>query len=348
MNNNQGRLTRHLTNAEAQTAVTLYTEGYTQVGVAQILNVSQSSVSRVFRRYGETDSFTRRPGQGPSRSTTARQDRFLRLQTLRDRTTTARNLQNNPRRTHQVTISDQTVRNRLREHELRPRRAATRPRLTRQHRVNRLDFAREHLNWTAADWGTVLFTDESRFTLSTNDRRVRVYRRPRTRFIQDHISQLNAYGGGGAMAWGGINSHGRTDLHIVQHGTLNSEGYIMDILQEYVISFAPFIGDNFILMHDNASPHTARIVTRFLQDTGIAVMDWPARSPDLNPMEHMWDALGRAVRGRLISPETLQQLSEALIEEWTAIPEQYVQNSILSMNRRCRAVIKGRGGNTRY
>ena len=150
------------------------------------------------------------------------------------------------------------------------------------------------------------------------------------------------------MVWGGINFRGRTDLHIVQHGTLNGERYITDILQEYVIPFAPFVGDNFILMHDNARPHTARIVTGFLRDTNIDVMDWPARSPDLNPIEHMWDALGRAVRGRLNPPETLEQLSETLIEEWNRIFEQYVQNLILSIGRRCRAVVTARGGNTRY
>lgn len=61
-------------------------------------------------------------------------------------------------------------------------------------------------------------------------------------------------------------------------------------------------------------------------------MDWPSRSPDLNPIEHMWDAIGRAVRGRLNSPETLEQLSEALIEKLYRISEQYVQNFILTLN----------------
>lgn len=58
-------------------------------------------------------------------------------------------------------------------------------------------------------------------------------------------------------------------------------------------------------MHDNTRPHTVRVIRRFQQETNISVMDWPARSPDFNPIQHMWDVLGRTVRGRLNPPETL-------------------------------------------
>lgn len=152
------------------------------------------------------------------------------MQTLRSRTTkyTKKNLPS----------QDLLVRNRFGKYKLQQRRAATRPRLARQHHIHKLALAREHLSWD-----TVLFTEESKFTLSTNDHRVRVYRRPRTRFVEE----LDAYKGG-VMIWGGINIYGRTDLHIVQHGTQNDNNYITDILQKYAIAFAPFVRDNFILM----------------------------------------------------------------------------------------------------
>lgn len=91
--------------------------------VAQISNISQLSEGRVLKRYRETETFSRRPVQGCPRTTTAIQHRFWRLLSLRNRTTTARNLQN----PHQVSISHRTVRNKLREHELLPKRAATGP-----------------------------------------------------------------------------------------------------------------------------------------------------------------------------------------------------------------------------
>ena len=87
---------------------------------------------------------------------------------------------------------------------------------------------------------------------------------------------------------------------------------------------------------------------RFFEDNDIRVLEWPSRSPDMNPIEHLWDELDRRVRRRVAPPETLDSLAQALQEEWTAIPVDVIQNLIGSMGRRCQAVIDSRGGHTRY
>lgn len=84
---------------------------------------------------------------------------------------------------------------------------------------------------------------------------------------------------------------------------MTARRYIEEILQEAVVPFAPFIGDNFVLMQDNARPHVARIVTHYLEDVSITTMNWPARSPDMNPIENLWDMLKRHLR-QLPSPPT--------------------------------------------
>jgi transposase len=63
-----------------------------------------------------------------------------------------------------------------------------------------------------------------------------------------------------------------------------------------VVPVAPLIGNNFILMDDNARPHIARVVNEFLDEVGINRIEWPPRSPDLNPIEHVWDMIGKKVR----------------------------------------------------
>ena len=80
----------------------------------------------------------------------------------------------------------------------------------------------------------------------------------------------------------------------------------------------------------------------FLNDNHIRTLPWPALSPDLNPIEHLWDEFGRRVRNGLNPPETLDELRRALIQEWNNIPQAFIRNLIGPMRRRCQAVINTR------
>ena len=76
-----------------------------------------------------------------------------------------------------------------------------------------------------------------------------------------------------------------------------------------------------MFQHDNTLPHTARVCTAFLADAGIDVMDWPAKSIDINPVENVWALLGDKVKKRDNPPRNLEELTVALQEEWQAIPQ---------------------------
>jgi len=76
------------------------------------------------------------------------------------------------------------------------------------------------------------------------------------------------------------------------------------------------------------------------------MLDWPAKSPHLSPIEHVWDVLGRRVRRRRNQPTNLQELNQALREEWDNIPPNVMRRYIGSMRRRCNAVIQANGGHT--
>ena len=90
--------------------------------------------------------------------------------------------------------------------------------------------------------------------------------------------------------------------------------------------------------HDNAISHTARSVRDFLQDRNVSVLLWPAKSPDLNPIEHVWDLLDQRVRARAIAHRNRWELAGALLEEWCNISQQELANLVQSMGRRCTAV----------
>ena len=149
------------------------------------------------------------------------------------------------------------------------------------------------------------------------------------------------------MMWAGISIDGRTGLVLEpgggREGDSTSKKYIRDIFHEHVIPYSGFIGDNFMLMQDNARCHSSRETTLFLNEVHIPTMNWPAMSPDLNPIEPLWDELKRRVRARNPGPNNIDQLKADLIEEWEGIPQETIKKLIVSMKSRLISVIKGRG-----
>jgi transposase len=120
-----------------------------------------------------------------------------------------------------------------------------------------------------------------------------------------------------------------------------------DILLPHVLSFLQAHPD--MTLHiDNATSHTTRSVRDFLQDRNVSVLPWPAKSPDFNPIEHVWDLLDRRVRARDIPHRNVRELAGALVEEWGSISQQKLANLVQSMRRRFTAVLNAAGVRTRY
>ena len=106
-------------------------------------------------------------------------------------------------------------------------------------------------------------------------------------------------------------------------------------------------GPGLTFQHDNARPHTARVTANFLAQNNVNVLPWPALSPDMNPIEHIWDELGRRARTNH-QINNVQDLIRALQLEWQVFPNVLIRRYINSMRRRIRACIASNGGHTRY
>ena len=247
----------------------LYDVGVKQMEIAERLNMHQSTVSRILKRHRETGRFSRRPVQGRPRSTSAREDRLLQVTALRNRAATASELSGHLQEATGKNVSRFTVSRRLAETGLKARRPAKVPELLPHHRTERRNFAQEHLPWTAEQWSTVLFCDETRIQLYHPDGRNLVYRRRNERFAPCTLVKNLAFGGGSVMFWAGVSSEGRTELVEVNQ-RMTGIWYLEHIIQDYVFPYAGFIGFNrFILMHDNARPHIANVVQQYLTEVGI-------------------------------------------------------------------------------
>lgn len=148
------------------------------------------------------------------------------------------------------------------------------------------------------------------------------------------------------MVWGGISSAHRTRLVPLQ-GNLTAVAYRDNVRAAEVV---PFVNahPNVIFQQDNAPCHTANVSRIYLNTNNVNVLPWPSKSPDLNPIEHLWDILDKKIRCLPVVPQTLPALQQALVREWNNIPQHQIQALIASMRRRCTAVIQANGGHTRY
>ncbi|GFT78155.1 transposable element Tc3 transposase [Trichonephila clavipes] len=184
--------------------------------------------------------------------------------------------------------------------------------------------------------------------MESDSGRLLIWREQRTRYHQSNTVERHSYRGGGILVWAGISLGGHTDLHVFHGGTVTGLRYRDEILDPYVHPYAAAIGNDFILMDDNARPHRARVVEEYLEDHGLERMEWPARSPDLNPIEHLWDYLGREVAALNPPPRSLHELKQGLLCVWSSLPIPVSDNLINSMGNRCRQCIQVRGGHIPY
>ncbi|GFW15384.1 transposable element Tcb2 transposase [Trichonephila clavipes] len=314
---------RRLPNSLRWRAVGWMEMGLSQADVARRLNVSRSVVQRLWDQYQSEDSVSRRPVPGRPRATTPAEDRFLALSARRRRTTTVPQL-----------VADHFQ--------------ASGRRISATTRRNRLCWAREHVSWTQQQWASVLFTDESRFTMESDSGRLLIWREQRTRYHQSNTVERHSYRGGGILVWAGISLGGLTDLHVFHGGTVTGLRYRDEILDPYVRPYAAAIGNDFILMDNNARPNRAGIVEEYLEVHGLERMEWPVRSPDLNLIEHLWDYLGREVAALNPPPRSLHELKQGLLCVWSSFPIPVSDNLINSMGNRCRQCIQVRGGHIHY
>ena len=333
-----------LTNAERERAVGMILAGTSKVNIARLFGCSHVTIHALWNRYQQTGSVADRQRPGHPRVTTPRDDRRIRLTHLRNRFQTARATS---RTLFGGRVSEKTIRNRLRANNLRCRRPYRGTVLTRRHRNNRLRWAQNRATWNQRRWNRVLFSDESRFNVSLADGRARIWRRPRERFADCCVMERDPYGAGSVMIWGGICGNQKTRLLVIRNN-LTARRYIDDVLTPEVIPYLARHGPGLTFQQDNATPHTARITQNFLNVNGVNVLPWPAKSPDLNPIEHLWDELGRRVRQRANPPQNVPQLERALVAEWRRLPMRSIRRLTQSMTRRCHAVIRARGSHTRY
>ena len=252
--------------------------------VAWHFQCHHSTIVRLNRRNADTGTVNDRPRMGQPRVTTAAQDQHIVLTHLHNRFQTSVQTSATVRGTRGY-VSAITIRRRLREAGLRSRRPLIGHVITERHRTERLAWAETNIRRLREEWRSRLFSDESRFNLSHADRRIRVWRRNNERYADACIVQHNRYGGGSVHVWGGFSYHHRSPLHVFRQN-VNANVYLEQVLDQIVVPLFNTHNELHFFQQDNARPHTANITRDYLAQQHFHVLEWPANSPDMNPIEH--------------------------------------------------------------
>ncbi|KAI1004513.1 hypothetical protein K3495_g3698 [Podosphaera aphanis] len=253
-----------------------------------------------------------------------------------------------------ISVSPQNVRNVLRESGLKAKKKPKKPALAARHRKARLDFALRHKEWTIEDWKKVVWSDETKINRICSDEINYTWQKDKQLPNDSNTIQTVKSGGGNVMIWACMTWSGPGAMVQVM-GRMDTQQYISILDQNLICSMEAtcLLGDmppvdQLIFQQDNDPKHTARATKPFLRSKKITCLDWPAQSPDLNPMEHLWGELKRKLGGYDEYPKGVGELWERIKNEWSKIPLRSCQNLIESLPRRIEAAVAAKGGNTRY
>ncbi|UYV82587.1 hypothetical protein LAZ67_22000053, partial [Cordylochernes scorpioides] len=305
--------------------------------IAADTHLGASTVHRLWRRWLEQGNVAIYRNVGATRVTSARVDRRILRQAVAAPQATCTAILQHVQDTLDHSISTRTISRRLVANGLHSCRPLRRLPLTPPNRRQRLEWCRARSTWMT-EWHRVVFSDESRFCLSSDSRRVRVWRRRGERSNPAAIVERPTVRQRGIMVWGAIAYDSRSPLLRIQ-GTMTAQRYVDDVLRPVTLPYLQGV-PNALYQQDNARPHTARISQQALQD--VQMLPWPPYSPDLSPIEHVWDIIGRRLHA-LPQPRSEDELWQMVEREWRAIPQDAIRTLIDSLPRRVAACIAVHG-----
>lgn len=325
----------------------LHKAGFQTKDIVSNVGVSERSVRnwvRSFKDGGGVELPSPKPRPGPSKKTSPRTLTVIKKQLEIKPTITARELkEKNPQLLSNISI--RTVNRRVSDLGYTGHRQVKKPILSKKQKVRRLNFARKYLNWTSREWSGVLWSDEAIFTVTCN-RGGHVYRRPGSDPLDPRYLCGTTKHPDYIMVWGCFTATGVGKLVVLpknQH--MNQNNYLELLCDELPDAFEKCKAE--VFMQDGAPCHTAKSVKQWLSDCQVKYLDdWPGNSPDLNPIENLWQIVKQRLRSKDIS--SLSRLEAAVRDAWDNIPPEILRRLSDSLPNRLQTVINRKGATTKY
>lgn len=331
------------------TVVELHHAGQRQCQIYRTLNgtVSRSFISKVIKKFRETGTTDDRPRSGRPRS--ARTKHLLRIMQQRIRRNPARSGRNMAR---DMNVSRTSMQRALKiDLGLKALRKSNVQMLSASDKAKRVAKCRAFLRrFTVADSNRIIFSDEKMFTVEAklNRHNNRVYAANREAVNPAILKVRRSEYPAKIMVWGAVCNSGTLELKFVDPGTkVNKEYYVNDVLEPVLLPEAQrlYPDGNWIFQQDGAPAHTANATQAWLRQNCpdfITKTEWPARSPDLNPLDYgIWGMLEGKVNSR--SHHSLAALRNCIQREWRRIPRDAIVKAVAQWRKRLRSCIRNQG-----
>lgn len=314
-------------------------EGKTFKEISEIMNCSQNMITNALKHVNNSET------RGRKRKTSERDDRRILKLVKQDAFITSTAIKQDL----QLQVTTRTIRNRLIDSNYRARAARKAPFVSESNRKRRLVFAKYHMEnlkqHGAGFFRNVLWSDETKINLFGADSRHYVRRPRNSEFSPQYTKKTIKHGGGCIMIWGCFSWYGVGPLFWIKPTMTQNEylGILDEVMLPYAEEDMPL---KWKYQQDNDPKHTSKKVKQWFVEKKIDVLDWPAQSPDLNPIENLWNQVKRNIANK--KHRNQDELWNAIQKAWYAIPVEMCRKLVDSMQRRCEAVLKSKGFPTKY
>lgn len=303
--------------------------------ISKRFSVARSTVRHTIQRFRSSGAVVSRPRSGRPKKISSSTSRHIAKIVNKDPRTSAKTIQKDLEEMG-VDVSLRTIGRSLHRSGFKACRPRKTPLLKPRHVKARLEYARRWLKEDSSMWNNVLWSDETKIELFGHNDVQTVWRKKGEAFNPKNTVPTVKHGGGSIMLWGCFTSRGTGRLVKID-GILKSQGYV-EILANNLRPSAQTLGlrRNFWFQQDNDPKHTSKLAKEWFVMNKIEVLDWPAMSPDLNPIENLWKELKIRVHKR--HPSNLDQLTRYCMEEWDNMPAQICQNLVINYKKRLHVV----------
>jgi len=325
---------------EERTKIAVYVEqGLSERDIAQKLDRSKTLVHDCIERGVDIPSGT---SSGRKRALDVREVRHIRRRASNEMVSAA-----TIKAEQELDVSTSTIRRAIHSSGyLEYEKKCSRPAITDEIAARRLEWGHAHMQWNE-EWSRTIFSDEKKFNLDGPDGFAYYWHDLRK---SPQIFSKRQQGGGSVMIWLAATVDYKSNL-VVLDGNLNAQKY-KGILATNLLPLKNRVAnryhDNAIFQQDRASPHTAHSIFEWLEERNIEILDWPSRSPDMNPIENVFGMLSRAVYDEGRQFNTVHELTEEIQHCWANMNQALIKNAIRSMSERIFELIEKHGKPTHY